>query len=158
MKIYRGLGVFGGLILGGLPFFAFAQTVQPITVRNIQGVEGLIYKVVDWVFLFLIAISILMILVAAYYYMTAQGNSEKVSKGHKTITWAAVGIMVALLAKGVPAIVRSIFAADGVPANQAGVQTAPRSSPSSLPPAQLPGTRPALPPAGSLTPGAPAVQ
>ncbi len=54
---------------------------------------------------------------AAFNYMTAQGNTEKVENANKQIQWAVVGIIVAVLAWSIPAVVMSFLfeAADANP-------------------------------------------
>ena len=63
-------------------------------------------------FWILITLSTIIVLYAAFMYMTSQGDEAKVSTATKTITYAAVAIVVALLAKGFPVIVASIVGAD----------------------------------------------
>jgi threonine/homoserine/homoserine lactone efflux protein len=60
-------------------------------------------------FWILIAVSIIMVIFAAFQYATAGDDTEKTTKGRKTLTWAAVGIAVALLAKGLPTLVGNIY-------------------------------------------------
>ena len=50
-----------------------------------------------------------MVLVAAYNYVTAQEDTEKTSKARRTLTYAAVGIAVVLIAYGFPQLVASLF-------------------------------------------------
>jgi len=164
MKKLRFAGAaLGALIAQGFSVTSvFAQQLPPIDVKDVPGVIGLIGKLGDRMFELLIVLSIIMIMVAAYKYLTAGSDAEKVTSAHKTITWAAVAIVVALLAKGFPAIVRSIFSDSGSgaasvavtaplpPAQVVPVQTAPGvGAPQVTSPAY---TRPNLPPAGSLTP------
>lgn len=52
-------------------------------------------------------LSVIMVLVGAFQLITSSGDPEKVSKGRKTILYAAVGLLIALLAGGVVSIIRS---------------------------------------------------
>ncbi len=65
-------------------------------------------NVTDWIFIFLMAIVIIFVLFGAFYILTAGGDTEKVSKGRNFIIYAAVGLLIALLARAVPAIVMTI--------------------------------------------------
>jgi hypothetical protein len=65
-------------------------------------------------FWILISLAIIMIFWAAYIYLTAGDDTEKVHKATKTITYAAVAVIVALLAKGFPTLVTSIFSTSTV--------------------------------------------
>ena len=46
---------------------------------------------------------------AAFTYLTAEDDTEKVHRATKTLTFAAVAIVVALVAKGFPYLIMSIF-------------------------------------------------
>jgi uncharacterized membrane protein len=67
-------------------------------------------------FMILMVVGTIMVLVAAYLYLTAGGDSEKVSKATKTITYAAVAIIVAILARSFPVIVGAVVGARGIEA------------------------------------------
>lgn len=57
----------------------------------------------------LIALSIIMVMWAAYLYLTAGDDTEKVHRATKTITYAAIAVVIALLAQGFPSLIASIF-------------------------------------------------
>ncbi len=63
-----------------------------------------LHIVVNWVFLALIALVILIVLLGAYNLMTAAGDTTKVKKGRDLIMYAAIGLLVALLAKAFPSL------------------------------------------------------
>ncbi|MBI5220915.1 MAG: hypothetical protein HY978_03750 [Candidatus Liptonbacteria bacterium] len=94
------------------PMFAFAQgpITAPNTVTNLTGLtQDILCKGINWVFTFLIIIAIIFILVAAFEYLTAGGNDEKISKAHKRLIYAAVAIVVGILAKGFPYLISSFI-------------------------------------------------
>ncbi len=112
-----------GFVLAGLMNFtvlSFAYAAGDIPapqVTNITNgstlVANVLCPIINAFFWILIGISILMILWAAYLYITAQEDSEKVSRATKTITYAAVGIAVALISQAVPPLVGSILGSNG---------------------------------------------
>lgn len=65
-------------------------------------------------FYILISIAIIMVLWAAYNYLVAGDDTEKVSRATKTITYAAIAVVVALLAKGFPVLIGSIFSSSAL--------------------------------------------
>jgi cytochrome bd-type quinol oxidase subunit 2 len=85
----------------------FAQTQAPITNRS--GLVTLFCSIINWFIVILLAISVIMVLVAAYDYVTAQEDVEKTSKARRTLTYAAVGIAVTLIAYGFPQIVATVL-------------------------------------------------
>lgn len=67
-----------------------------------------IYTITDWIFLIIVVIAVIMILFGAFNIITAGGSPDKVTAGRNYILWAAVGVLVAAVAKIVPAVARSI--------------------------------------------------
>ena len=67
-----------------------------------------------WAFYFLIVLAVIFVIVAAFKYLTAAGDPEKVKAAGATLLYAAVAIGVALLAKAVPLVVGSFVGASGV--------------------------------------------
>ena len=65
----------------------------------------------------LIFVSVIMVMWAAYLYLTARDDAEQVTEAKKALFYAALGIVAALLARGFPMLVGSIF-----PNGTSGVQ------------------------------------
>jgi hypothetical protein len=57
----------------------------------------------------LIAVSIIMAMWAAYEYITANGEEEKITTARRALLYAACGIIVALIARGAPCLIETIF-------------------------------------------------
>ena len=70
-----------------------------------------LYGISDWIFVVLIALAVLFVIMGAFQMITAAGSPEKVSSGRQYILYAAIGLAVALLARAIPAIVRTIAGA-----------------------------------------------
>jgi len=89
------------------------------TITDVKGLIGFVCQLVGYFFWFIMSLSALMILYAAYTYVTAGDDTEKTSKARKIITYAAVGVAVALLATVFPQLVNSIFStpASGISSN-----------------------------------------
>jgi heme/copper-type cytochrome/quinol oxidase subunit 2 len=84
-------------------------TAPPATVQTAQELTDLICNFIAYFFWIILVISVIMVLLAAFDYVTAGDDTEKTSRGRKRLTYAAVGIAVALIATGFPAIVSSLF-------------------------------------------------
>jgi len=97
-------------LFGVMQFFAPFAYAQTLTIDNPQDVNSkILCPIAGYMFYILIGLSTIMILYAGFQYITAGGDSEKVGDATKTITYAAVGIAVALIAKAFPNIVASIL-------------------------------------------------
>jgi magnesium-transporting ATPase (P-type) len=105
---------FGAPVLGLLlPVLASAQIQEPpITapsninsINQITGSAGIICVIINWFFWLLIVLTIVFVLWAAFKYLTAAGEPEKVKEASHILLYAAVAVIVALIAKGLPLIV-----------------------------------------------------
>ena len=68
-----------------------------------------VYTIVDWIFVVLIALVGIMIVYGGVMIVTAGGDAGNVKKGRDAITYAAIGFVVALLARAVPSVVQSLL-------------------------------------------------
>jgi len=65
--------------------------------------------VVDWIFVVLITLAVVLVILGAFNIMTAAGDPTKVGTGKNYIISAAIGLIVAFLARAIPAIVKTIM-------------------------------------------------
>ena len=68
-----------------------------------------IYAVTDWAFLIIVAIVIVLVILGALNIMTSAGSPEKVKAGRDQIMYAAIGMVIAIIARAVPSIVKAII-------------------------------------------------
>ncbi len=109
-----------------VPALAFAQGIQNplpgtgvsnVPVANITSLQSILNDlcvVFAWMFYFLIVVAIIFVVVAAFKYLTAGGDPEKVKSAGATLLYAAVAIGVALLAKAIPLVVGNFLGAGTV--------------------------------------------
>jgi len=97
-------------MLFGFSFSVFAAVTNvPTNVTSISAVISIINTLANWVFSVLIALAVIMLLLAAFNWLTSAGNEEKISSARKMLIWALVGIAVALAAKGLVMIVEALI-------------------------------------------------
>ena len=63
---------------------------------------------ISWGINLAIALSVIAIIIGGYMYLTAYGDSDKRERGTRTLIYAVIGLIIALTAYGVVAIVTSI--------------------------------------------------
>lgn len=100
-----------GILLLPVSVFAQNSTTPTAPIQTVQQLLNLLCNVFGWMFYGLIALAVVMIVVAAFNYVTSNGSAEKVVTANKMILYSAIGIAVALLAKGVPLIVGDFLGA-----------------------------------------------
>lgn len=100
-----------GLLVGPL---ALAQTSDigqvylpgAVQKSSVSDLVDIMRGVVRWVYIIFFVIAILFILLAAFSYLFAAGDAEKVATAKNRLIYAAVAIAVALLAVGFENIIR----------------------------------------------------
>lgn len=70
---------------------------------------GLIKFATQVVFILILALAVLLIAYAAFLFLTAGNNPEKQGKARNIFLFAIVGLLLAVLAKVIPTIVRSLI-------------------------------------------------
>jgi len=68
-----------------------------------------VYNIIDWVFVILMAVAILLGLMGAFHILTSAGAEEKVTTGRNYILYAVLGVIVALVAKAIPSFIRLLI-------------------------------------------------
>lgn len=95
---------------------AAARVLEGLTVTSIDDfIRVALCTIASYMFFILIALSVIFVIIAAYQYLTSRGDETKVGNATKTITYAAVAIVVVLLAKGFPLVVASVFSYNLLP-------------------------------------------
>jgi hypothetical protein len=106
------------LLAAVIPSLAFAQAglppppvSAPSTIDNINQIlsSANVCTIVNWVFWFIIILAIIFTLVAAFRYLTAAGDPEKVKRAGATLLYVVVAVVVALIAKGFPLVISSFI-------------------------------------------------
>jgi uncharacterized membrane protein YgcG len=100
-----------GLILLAVPLAAMGQSVpyqQPSS--NIQDVNGFLRAIdalIGWIFTFLLIGAVVIVLYAAFLYLTASGDSEKVGQANHILRYAVIAIAIAVLSRSIPFVVKN---------------------------------------------------
>lgn len=72
---------------------------------NYQKSNNIIWNVVQFIFILLGGVAVIMIVVGGIQYATSQGDAGAVAKAKNTILYAVIGLVVALLATGIVSFV-----------------------------------------------------
>jgi len=114
VKMFNKIIIFALFSVLLFPLFTYADVTfdSPI---NATSVEAVITGIVNWTYTIALVVAPLMIIVGAFYLITAAGDPERVNTGKKIITWTIVGIVVVLLAGSVKAIIESLLGGSTTP-------------------------------------------
>ena len=89
------------------PISVAAQTI--VNPLDAESIEELIQDVIDLLFYIGVAIAPIMIIIAAYYFLTSGGDPSKIQTAKNIIFWTAVGLLIILLARGIISVIRQIL-------------------------------------------------
>jgi len=130
------ISAIGLLLLPAIvPVRAAVPTYGEEIITTPQEFIDLIKSITKWIFSIVMAIAILFIILAAWYFLTAAGNPEAIAKARQMLIYAIVGIAVALLAAGLPALINAFLGATGTTPT---TPTTPTPTPTPTPPPPLP--------------------
>lgn len=105
-QLFVGLAI-TALVL--MPMVAGAQVTTQGPPQDIEGVGRILCDIFGWAFTFFIIAAIFYVLFAGWKYLTAGGDEEKVKEANKTLIYAVVAIIIAILANSVPSIAASLL-------------------------------------------------
>lgn len=97
-----------------LPLLASAQTLPPPPATSITGVFALVCTIFGYLFYVLVLATIFFVIMAAFKYLTAAGDPEKVKAANQQLLFAAVAIVVGILARVLPGIAASLIGVTGI--------------------------------------------
>ena len=100
-----------GITLASLlvaPAIAVAQTGNVPDMTGGETIDAL-ERLVDWLFTILLIVAVIFLVIAAFGFITASGDPEKVAKSRNFVLYALIGVAVAVAARGLVALVELIM-------------------------------------------------
>lgn len=105
------------LILLSFIFFPFSAVAENNVEERLvvpdplqmEGLEGLFEDIVFAILIILLAVLPLIFLYGAFKIMTSEGDPEKVGKAKKIMKYAALGLIIVLLARAVVPMIRHML-------------------------------------------------
>jgi len=98
------------LLLPAVVAAQYSVGTAPGGMPQASSANDIIIKIINWFLTFLASLSVLMIVVAGIMYITSGGDEGRVDKAKSWLTYAIVGLVVALLGY---VIVKTVSAALG---------------------------------------------
>ncbi len=80
-------------------------------VRRLEDITDIIVTVINWLMGLFFAVAVLFIFYAAYLYLTAAGEPEKLTKAKNQLIYSIIAIVVALLAGSIRFVVGTLLGA-----------------------------------------------
>lgn len=84
---------------------AAKDLAQGSPVQSPEEIVAVLEQFVRWFYLIFFILAVYFLLVAAFNYLTAGGDPEKIKKAHGSLLWSFVAIVVALISVGAAQII-----------------------------------------------------
>lgn len=94
-----------------IPGVGSSQRVSNVT--SFTNIFNIFLGAVGWIYRIFFIVAAVFIIIAAFNYLTAQGDPEKVGKAKSMIIYAVIAIVVALLAFSIDQIVATFLTSGG---------------------------------------------
>jgi hypothetical protein len=98
----------GASALSPLAALAQATSLPSPPFTSPAGAVLVLCTIAGWLFVFLVILAIIFVILAAFNYLTAGGDPEKVKTASSQLIYAAIAVAVGLLARGLPFFVGGI--------------------------------------------------
>ncbi len=80
-----------------------------------ESIAEVIERVIDGLMWVATPLATIMILVAAFQYMTSGGNPENINRAKRTLLWTVIGYGIILVSRGIIEIVQQLLGAPASP-------------------------------------------
>lgn len=107
------------------PKFADVPTAEA-PIKNPAQITGLFNEILFWFSAIFWIAAVGFVFYAAYLYLTAGGDTERVKRAQKQLMYAVIAIVIGLMAQGLPALIKAFLSLGG------GASAAPGVAPAAV--------------------------
>jgi len=107
LLVAGGVGAIVIEILGGPDTALENVDTGDSPVTSFGGIIGVLDTAANWMFGILIALGTVMVLYSAFLYLFSGGSEDRISAARKTLTYAIVALVIAVLAGGVGVLIQN---------------------------------------------------
>jgi len=100
--------IFLGTILATLLIAPVTVSAQSAAAPTID-VLGVLDNLINWLFTILLIVAVIFLIIAAFNFITASGDPEKIKTARNFVLYALIGVAVAVAARGLVLLVRIII-------------------------------------------------
>ena len=86
-----------------------AQIIEIENPLEAESFEELLNTIVTFIYWIAIVIAPLMIMIAAFFFLTAGGDPKRVDTARRIILWTVIGLAIILFAKGLISVLKQII-------------------------------------------------
>jgi uncharacterized membrane protein len=95
------------LIIISLLVFPLLALATPVEVPNLDAAEMIdaLENLADWLFTILLITAVIFLVIAAFTFVTASGDPEKIIKARKFVLYALIGVGIGVASYGIISLV-----------------------------------------------------
>ncbi len=97
------------LILGGIMSMLIIPAISYAAIETADDVIRVLGNIVGWTYQIFFIVAVFFILIAAFSFLTAKADPEKIKTARSQIFYAVIAIAIALISIGADMIVKSIL-------------------------------------------------
>ena len=95
----------------------FFLLIAPLFIQGIEfenpiqatSVQAVVSAIGNWLYAIAFALVPVMILVGAFYILTAAGNPERVNTGRNIIMWTIIGLGIVIISTGIMSLMKELL-------------------------------------------------
>lgn len=95
----------------------FFLLIVPLFIQGIEfenpiqatSVQAVVSAIGNWLYAIAFALVPVMILVGAFYILTAAGNPERVNTGRNIIMWTIIGLGIVIISTGISELIKNLL-------------------------------------------------
>ena len=90
-----------------LPLVILAQGGAPAEAPTVD-IMRVLDNITNWLFAILLIVAAIFLIVAGYYFVTAQGDPDRIARARNMVLYALIGVLVGFVAKGLVVLVERV--------------------------------------------------
>lgn len=105
----------GSVTVTVTPLATTTSSFSTTTILNVpnpvkaDNLTDLLADVANFIFIIAIPISVIVILISGIRYLLAGGNEDKIKAARQALIWAAIGLVIILIGKGIISVIQSLL-------------------------------------------------
>jgi len=80
-----------------------------LAVEKKLKIETILDRITNWLLGILLAIAVIFLIIAGYYFVTSMGDPERIKKSRDFVLWALVGVVVGLASKAMVTFIEKVI-------------------------------------------------
>ena len=81
----------------------------PTSPTSGAAVINIVINLTNWLFVGFMVLAVVILVLAGFQFISSGGDPQNVAKARSKLLWAVIAIAIALMARGIPVVVKAIL-------------------------------------------------